>query len=164
MQDWWNGDNAEVVLNDAVTEVGQGNAKCERRISELNVELISSTTYANMQDWWNGDNAEVVLNDAVTEVGGNTGSITNTYESATATSATDISTSEGTNYYKFYGNSSTNQLTLLITGTVRCGGILSNKRRSTVTADIQVYRADSIVVFETPPTDCLLYTSDAADE
>ena len=65
--------------------VGQGNAKCERRISELNVELISSTTYANMQDWWNGDNAEVVLNDAVTEVGGNTGSITNTYESATAT-------------------------------------------------------------------------------
>ena len=48
---------------------GQGNGKCERRISELNVELVSSTTYDNMQDWWNGDNVEAVLEDAVTEVG-----------------------------------------------------------------------------------------------
>lgn len=134
--------------------VGQGNAKCERRISELNVELISSTTYANMQDWWNGDNAEVVLNDAITEVGGNTGSISNVYESGTATTKQDVSTTEGTNYYKFF-RGATNELALLITGTVRCGGILSNKRRSTVTADIQVYRTDSVVVFETPPTDAL---------
>ncbi len=134
--------------------VGKGNAKCERRISELNVELISSTTYANMQDWWNGDNAEVVLNDAITEVGGNTGSISNVYESGTATTKQDVSTAEGTNYYKFF-RGATNELALLITGTVRCGGILSNKRRSTVTADIQVYRTDSVVVFETPPTDAL---------
>ena len=27
---------------------GKGNAKCEKRISELNVELVSSTTYDNM--------------------------------------------------------------------------------------------------------------------
>ena len=40
---------------------GKGNGKCERRISELNVELVSSTTYDNMQDWWNGDNVEAVL-------------------------------------------------------------------------------------------------------
>jgi len=135
--------------------VGKGNAKCERRISELNVELVSSTTYDNMQEWWNGDNVEAVLNDAVTEVGGNTGSISNVYEPATATTKTDISTAEGTNYYKFF-RGATNELALLITGTVRCGGTLSRaKRRSTVTADIQVYRADSIVVFETQPTDAL---------
>ena len=136
--------------------VGKGNAKCERRISELNVELVSSTTYDNMQEWWNGDNAEVVLNDAVTEVGGNTGSISNVYEPAPAATKTDISTSEGTNYYKFFRDTGTNELALLITGTVRCGGTLSRaKRRSTVTADIQVYRADSIIVFETQPTDAL---------
>ena len=82
--------------------VGAGNAKCERRISELNVELVSSTTYDNMQDWWNGDNVEAVLSDAVTEVGGNTGSISNVYEPAPAATKTDISTAEGTNYYKFY--------------------------------------------------------------
>lgn len=136
--------------------VGKGNAKCERRISELNVEFVSSTTYDNMQDWWNGDNAQVALDDAVTEVGGDTGSILNVYESGTATSPTNISTSEGTNYYKFYRDTSNNKLELLITGTVRCSGALSRaKRRSTVTADIQIYRADSIVVFETQPTDAL---------
>jgi len=135
---------------------GQGNGKCERRISELNVELVSSTTYDNMQDWWNGDNVEAVLNDAVTEVGGNTGSISNVYEPATAATKQDISTSEGTNYYKFFRDTATNELALLITGTVRCGGTLSReKRRSTVTADIQIYRADSIIAFETQPTDAL---------
>ncbi len=136
--------------------VGKGNAKCERRISTLNVEFVSSTTYANMQDWWNGDNAQVALDDAITEVGGNTGSILNVYESGTASSPTNISTAEGTNYYKFYRDTSNNKLELLITGTVRCGGTLSRaKRRSTVTADIQVYRADSIIVFETQPADAL---------
>ena len=135
---------------------GKGNGKCERRISELNVELVSSTTYDNMQDWWNGDNVEAVLEDAVTEVGGNTGSITNTYEAATATTKQDVSTAEGTNYYKFFRDSVTNELALLITGTVRCGGTLSReKRRSTVTSDIQIYRADSIIAFETQPTDAL---------
>ncbi len=140
--------------------VGKGNAKCERRISTLNVEFVSSTTYSNMQDWWNGDNAQVALDDAITEVGGNTGSILNVYESAPATSKTDISTAESTNYYKFYREQNPaggdGELSLLITGTVRCGGTLSRaKRRSTVTADIQIYRADSILVFETQPTDAL---------
>lgn len=107
--------------------VGKGNAKCERRISELNVELVSSTTYDNMQEWWNGDNVEAVLNDAVTEVGGNTGSISNVYEPAPAATKTDISTSEGTNYYKFF-RGATNELALLITGTVRCGGTLSRAK------------------------------------
>lgn len=135
---------------------GDGNGKCERRISQLDVELISSRTYDNMQDWWNGDNVEEVLTRATTEVGGNTGSITNTYESATATTKMDISTSEGTNYYKFFRDGTTNELALLITGTVRCGGTLSReKRRSTVTADFQIYRADSLVVFETQPTEAL---------
>ena len=71
---------------------GKGNGKCERRISELNVNLVSSTTYDNMQDWWNGDNVEAVLEDAVTEVGDGGGDITNTYESATAATKQDIST------------------------------------------------------------------------
>ena len=37
-----------------------------------------------------------------------------------------------------------------------CSGVINvGKRRSTVTIDIQVYRTDSVIVFETQPTDAL---------
>ena len=150
---------SRIVMNIRQERIGvgsEGQRKCERRISALDVELISSRDYDNMQEWFINDNVSEVLKDAVTEVGGDTGSITNTFEPGTATSPTDISTSEGTNYYKFYRNATNNQLTLLITGTVRCGGTLSRaKRRSTVTADFQIYRTDSIITFETQPIDAL---------
>jgi hypothetical protein len=148
---------------------GKGNGACERRINQIDVNLVASANYNNMSDWFYGDNVATVFNDAITDVGGDGAPIVNTDEPYLAQSSApnldsqsgtqDISTGVNTNYYRFYRDTSSsgtnqNRLYLLITGTQRCGGVASrDKRRSSVTAEIQVYRAESVVTFETIPQD-----------
>jgi len=135
---------------------GDGNNACEKRIYTLEKTLTSSADYANMQDWWNGDNVENVITEGVVDVGAGGGTIDNEYISTLASSNTDIPTAIGTNYYRFYRNTATNQLSLLLTGTVRCGGIASgSKRRSTIIATVEVFRAETTLIFETEPQDAL---------
>jgi hypothetical protein len=142
---------------------GRGNGDCGRRINIIETELIASQTYDNMSEWFYGDNVATVFSEvAQTEVGGDEEPIVNTFETAkTGTTApdltspsTDISTALGTNYYRTYRNSTTNELFLLVTGTKRCTGALSRaKRRSSVSVDIQIFRTDSVVIFESQPQD-----------
>ena len=154
---------SRVVISIRQERVGRrsGDGNCEKRINEINVELISSQDYNNMSEFFYGDNVSTVFTErAVTEVGGSGSPIVNTWEAATSGSGnptvSNISTSETTNYYRTYRNTTTNQLFLLATGTEMCSGVINvGKRRSTVTIDIQVYRTDSVIVFETQPTDAL---------
>ena len=142
---------------------GQGDGNCEKRINTIDVELIASQDYANMSEWFYGDNVSTVFtNRAVSEVGGNGSPVVNTWEAATSgtgapdttSPSSDISTAVDTNYYRTYRNNTTNELFLLVTGTVRCGGVASRaKRRSSVTVDIEVYRSGSVIAFETKPAD-----------
>ncbi len=141
---------------------GSGNGACERRINQIDVDLVASADYNNMSDWFYGDNIALVFNNATTEVGANGAPIVNSVEAYLAQASapdltspsTDISTSLNTNYYRFYRDTTSNRLYLLITGTQRCGGVASrDKRRSSITAEIQVYRAESVVTFETIPQD-----------
>jgi hypothetical protein len=149
---------------------GSGGGGCERRIYELrDITLIASQDYDNVYDWFNGDNVEQILNDGTQDVGDITEPINNSYDSTLATGTSDppksatssgisgvIDVAEDTNYYRFYRNTTTNQLFFLITGTERCGGVLSkSKRRSTVQAEFIVYRADNNIIFETEPKDSL---------
>ena len=135
---------------------GDGNNACEKRIYTLEKTLISSASYANMKDWWDGDNVAQIIDDGVQDVGAGGGVINNTYVSTLASSVFDIPTAVDTNYYRFYRNGATNQLQLLLTGTVRCGGVLSaSKRRSTIIANVEVFRADTTLIFETQPSDAL---------
>lgn len=135
---------------------GAGNGGCERRIYTLEKTFVSSSNYDNMKDWWDGDNVSVVLNDGTQEVGGNQCDVNNEYVPTLAASNTDIPTELCTNYYRFYRNSTNNQLTLIVSGTVRCGGALSKeKRRSTVIVNIEVFRSENTLVFETEPSDAL---------
>ena len=136
--------------------VGQGNGDCEKRIYTLEKTLVASANYDNMMDWWNGDNVEQILNDGDQEVGGNQCEVENEYIATMASGPNDISTALCTNYYRFYRNPSTNQLILIVSGTLRCGGVLSReKRRSTVIANIEVFRAETTLIFETEPLDSL---------
>jgi hypothetical protein len=136
--------------------VGAGNGACERRIYTLEKTLTSSADYNNMQDWFNGDNVADILNDGFQEVGAGGPPIQNTYISTLATSLIDIPTATDTNYYRFYRNLITNKLSLLMSGTVRCGGILSvDKRRSSIISNVEVFRAETTLIFETEPSAAL---------
>jgi len=131
---------------------GDGDNKCERRIYTLNVTLTSSANYANMYDWWVGDNVQSVLNSGTQEVGGSNCAINNVFQSGFGTPSTDLCT----NYFRFDRDTGTNQLWLKISGTVRCNGSTGkDKRRSSITSKITVFRADAMMVFETFPTDTL---------
>lgn len=136
--------------------VGSGSAACEKRIYTLEKTLISSANYSNMKDWWDGDNVEQILNDGIQDIGGNNCEAGNEYVQTLASSPNDIPTDLCTNYYRFYRNSTTNQLILIVSGTLRCGGVLSReKRRSSVTVNIEVFRAETTLIFETEPSDAL---------
>ena len=136
--------------------VGDGNSACEKRIYILEKTLVSSANYSDMQDWWTGDNVERILDDGIEDVGAGGGTIDNEYVPTPATSLTDIPTAIDTNYYRFYRDPITNKLSLLMSGTVRCGGVLSReKRRSTIIANVEVFRAETTLIFETEPSDAL---------
>ena len=131
---------------------GDGDNKCERRIYTLNVTLVSSALYNNMYDWWVGDNVASVLNSGTQEVGGSNCAINNVFQMGLGTPSTDVCT----NYFRFDRDYGTNQLWLKISGTVRCNGSTGkDKRRSSITTKITVFRADAMMVFETFPTDTL---------
>ena len=135
---------------------GDGNNACEKRIYTLEKNLISSASYANMQDWWNGENIENVITEGIQDVGSGGNVIENEYIPTLASTSNDIPTAIDTNYYRFYRNTTTNQLSLLLSGTVRCGGVLSReKRRSTIIANVEVFRAETTIIFETQPQDAL---------
>jgi len=141
--------------------VGKGNGACETRIYTLEKTLIASADYDNMEDWFNGDNVEVVLDQGIQDVGGDGCEIENeyiptTYDYVTSPiiDATDaISDPEiCTNKYRFARETNTNELSLVMSGTVRCTGTLAkNKRRSSITATFEVFRAENIIIFETEP-------------
>jgi hypothetical protein len=144
-----------IKLNIKLSRLGKGDGTgyCERRIYTLEQTYVSSNNYDNMQDWWNGDNIQTTIDNGIAECGGGC-IINNEYIETTATTAVDVPTDLGTNYYKFYRNSTTNYLGLLITGTWTCGGSRAG-RLSKASADITVYRAATTIVFETEPQDAL---------
>lgn len=135
---------------------GDGNNRCERRIYTLDKTLVASANYDNMVDWWNGDNVQAILNEGVSDVGGNNCAVDNQYIPTITNNNVDIPTALCTNYYRFYRDLLTNQLLLLVTGTQSCSGAFSgNKRRSSITANVEVFRADTTLIFETQAIDSL---------
>lgn len=140
--------------------VGKGNGDCEKRIYTLEKTMIASADYNNMVDWFNGDNVQVVLDQGIQDVGGDGCEIQNDYISTvynytTGSATAAISDPETcTNKYRFARNTVTNELSLVMSGTVRCTGTLyRNSRRSTIIATFEVFRADSTIIFETEPSD-----------
>ena len=129
---------------------------CEERRNTLEKTLISSNAYDNMYDWWVGDNVEQFLNDGTRYAGAGQCVPDNEFIPGITNTAGDIPTDLCINYYKFYRNTSTNQLQLMVTGTLPCTGIgYPNARASNVEVNITVFRSDKTIIFETLPSDAL---------
>lgn len=143
---------------------GDGNNECERRIYTLEKRFIASATYDNFKDWWDGDNIEGTLDSGIQQVGGSGGPINNVYITQLV-QVPDLGSSGvedvedaldpqiGTNKYIFVRNTTNNALYLAASGTRACG--TSSKRKSRVSLSVDVFRADTLLVFETEPKDTL---------
>jgi hypothetical protein len=131
-------------------------SKCEERRNTLEKTIISANSYDNMYDWFVGENIEQFLNDGVRYAGGGDCIPNNVFTSGTGNPTPP--TALCNNYYQFYRNTTTNQLSLIVTGTFPCSGTNLGKRvdkQSNVQVNITVFRSDKTLIFETEPSDSL---------
>jgi len=136
---------------------------CEKRYYKLTKTLISSSNYINFKAWFDGDNVENILNDGFQEVGGvGQCSIGNVYNNTLLNGTIPYSNTDYTfsppgdlcnNQYQFIQDPSTLKTALRIIGTRACGTNKNN--RSTLKVNIQVFRAEDLLIFETEPSDTL---------
>ena len=146
---------SRIVLSIKQTRGGVGDA-CEERRNFLEKTLISGNAYDNMYDWFVGENVEQFLNDGTRFAGAGACIPDNEFVPGITNTAGDLPTDLCINYYRFYRNSSTNQLQLMVTGTLPCTGIgYPNSRASVVEVNITVFRSDKTIIFETEPSDAL---------
>lgn len=146
---------SRIVMTIKQARWGVGDA-CEERRNTLEKTLISSNAYDNMYDWWVGDDVEQFLNDGTRYAGAGQCVPDNEFVPGITNTAGDIPTDLCINYYKFYRNTSTNQLQLMVTGTLPCTGVgYPNARASSVEVNITVFRSDKTIIFETLPSDAL---------
>lgn len=146
---------SRIVMSIKQSRGGVGNA-CEERRNTLEKTLISSNAYDNMYDWFVGDNVEQFLNDGSRYAGAGQCIPDNQFVPGITTTAGDLPTDLCINYYRFYRNTATNQLQLMVTGTLPCTGIgYPNSRASVVEVNFTVFRSDKTIIFETLPSDAL---------
>jgi hypothetical protein len=146
---------SRIVLSIKQSRGGVGN-NCEERRNLLEKTLISSNSYDNMYDWFVGDNVQQILNDGIRYAGAGQCVPDNQFVSGITNTLGDIPTALCTNYYRFYRNTTTNELQLMVTGTLPCNGInYPLSRASNIEVNITVFRSDKTLIFETLPSDAL---------
>ena len=145
-------------------EEGDSNQNCEARIYTLEKNFISQGNYTDMYQWFVSDNIGNALDDGVSWVGPDNNPTTNcpiqnisSNVLLTGTTSNQLPTGFPTpttcvNYYQFYRNTASNQLLFYMSGTPKCG---IAQRTSSIEAEFQIYRADSLFIFETEPSDSL---------
>ena len=146
---------SRIVMYIRQTRGGVGNA-CEERNNFLEKTLISANSYDNMYDWFMGENIAQFLNEGSRYAGAGQCIPDNEFIAGITNVAGDIPTDLCTNYYRFYRNPTTNQLQLMVTGTLPCTGVgYPNARASNVEVNFTVFRADKTIIFETEPSEAL---------
>ena len=124
--------------------------RCEPRGYNLTKVYTSTSDYDNMYEWFVGDNIQLTINSGI-DKGDNE---TNEFVPGTSTPLTNVSVN--INYWQFYRNPTTNELTISFSSTNSCDGKnYKYSRRIYITATITVFRAENIVVFESQPLDAL---------
>jgi hypothetical protein len=135
-------------LNLNWSRAGVGSA-CEQRGYKFERRITASADYDNFSDWWVGDNIPALL-DTGTSIDGTT-----ELEYITANGILTQNDFE-IMYLQFYRDPVTNKLTLQMSSGKSCTGIgYPTSRSYYVIADIQVFRAIDLIVFETQPQDAL---------
>jgi hypothetical protein len=140
---------------------GSNDQNCEARIYTLDKTLVSQGNYTDMYQWFISDDIASVIDDGTPYVSG-TGNcpIQNVFNSTLLTGTVVYSNpslpvgfatpTTCINYYQFYRNTANNELKLYVSGTPTCGF-----KNSLLEVEFEVYRADSLFVFETEPADSL---------
>ena len=146
---------SKIVMNIFQWRDGVGDS-CEQRTSLIERTFTSRNTYDNMYDWFVGDNIEQALKEANVYAGAGEQPPKNVFIPGIASSIDEIPVDFYINYYQFLKDPTTLQLSLVITGTQRCGGIgYNNSRASNVSANFTVFRSNKLIIFETEPTEAL---------
>ena len=136
--------------------VRDGQGRCETRTYILDKTFVASANYDNMMDWWNGDNIGNAIQDGYAYAGGGNCTPELEYIPTMSTTGSPSQYSLCTNYIQWYRDISNNALILTMIGTERCSGAGQKEdRRSSITANIQVFRAENLIIFETEPTEAL---------
>ena len=136
-------------------------SNCEERRNTLEKTIVSANSYDNMYDWFVGENIEQFLDDGVRYAGGGSCIPENVFVPVITNTPNDFSPNSPslcTNYYRFYRDSATNALSLMVTGTFPCSGTNLGRRvdkESNVQVNITVFRSDKTLIFETEPSDSL---------
>ena len=137
---------------------GDGDNNCERRIYEIEKTFTASQDYTDIIAWWEGDNIQSSLNDGTSQVGDPEAcDIDNVYVSPPIENSTGTNNDYGlspslcTNFYRWFRNTTTNEIRFIVSGTRACGS--SNKKESRVRVRFEVIRAENLIAFETEPTD-----------
>lgn len=122
---------------------------CEARGYLFERRITASTDYDNFVDWWNGDNVAQLLDTGVSKDG-------STELEYIAANGILTQTNFNTMYLQFYRDTVTNKLILQLSSGKSCTGVgYKNSRQYCVTADIEVFRATDLIIFETEPQDAL---------
>lgn len=137
---------------------GDGTNNCERRIYDYEQTFLSSDNYPDIIAWFNGDNIGGLLNLGDAETGDGS-TITNTYITPTDTSGPassspsyGINDDQFANQYRWYQDPlDLTDIRFILQGPIRCGS--SKKKRSTISCQWQIFRAENLLVFETKPSD-----------
>lgn len=136
--------------------VRSGQGRCETRTYILEKTFVSSASYDNMMDWWNGENIGNAIQDGYAYAGGGNCTPELEYIPTMSTTGSPSQYSLCTNYIQWYRDTSNNALILTMVGTERCSGAGQKEdRRSSITANIQVFRAENLIIFETEATEAL---------
>ena len=143
MKEWWEGDNIDQTLNEGVEDVAE-----DETISNIYISPANSVARSPFLPAPAAANPIVFSNDLTSAQ-----IVSSAYFGATATTPTEEF------YYRIYEDTSTqdpsgnNLLYLLVSGSSSCGK--RAHRQSHVEVNFDVYRADSIYVFETKGVDAL---------
>ena len=124
-------------------------SSCEARGYLFDRRVTASTDYDNFVDWWNGDNVAALLDTGVSKDGST---------ELEYISANGILTSVNFSimYLQFYRDAVTNKTVLQLSTGKSCTGTgYKNSRQYCVTADIEIFRATDLIIFETEPQDAL---------
>ena len=144
-----------------------GDGKCERREFNYDKEFTASQTYDNIIEWWEGDNIKLSLeDDSGWNNGGGVGPGQNVYIGQSTTDGGgsknclsvnsnyyDMTPELGKNFFAWYQDPNTDEITFACTGTRGCGS--SDKKDSKIEMKWTITRAENTIVFETLPSDAL---------
>jgi len=123
---------------------------CEPRGYTLEKVYTSTQDYDNMYEWFVGDNIELTINSGIDKGDGEVNEFVPGLGSQLTAYDTEI------NFWQFYRNPTTNQLTISWSSTNSCtGSNYKYSRRIYITANIEVFRAENTLIFETEPSDAL---------